>query len=577
MEIQSKSNRTRRGTAVCIAILLALFVLLCIRAPYGFDWTDEPYYSVLPYRLSLGDRPFVDTWEVHQLSGILALPFLRLFQLFSGGSTDGIMLYFRYVLLVVQLLCALYAFAVLRRRGGNAPALLFAGLTMMHAHFGINGFSYNTMAPLLVVLSALCCFDALDGRHFPLKMLLSGMFYALSVQVYPYFVISLPVWIVACLLWRKSAPGAKAVCRRAALYWLAGLAGTAILFLLYVFTKASPAELLSNISGLLGDPDHTSANLLWVLANYCNATRVLFGPVFIGAVLLFAVGLTAWLWKDPLRQQQLRRWGLLFALLLAALSVVWIIAYDYPNEHKINLAAMSLALLLPGLFCLSGGKPDRSLLLFFLGLALSLAVQVGSNTRIRAASGALLPASLGTLLYLFDVSLRQWNSDRPNRGILFAAATLVCAAQLALTTGLRLITVYRDEPLPSLGTILSDGPAQGIVTTGSNAAAYTALLSDLTENAPESGSILITNLMPVGYLMTTLRPAAPSTFNMTMDAPWLIRYYELHPQRRPDYIFAVTSAIGSGNELSLQGVNLLSSDYQRVETLSGTCFIRGGN
>ena len=114
MKLSAKTKCT-----LCLLVLALLFAALCVRVPYGLDWTDEPYYSVLPYRLWLGDRPLVDTWEVHQLSGLIALPFLRLYLLFTGGSTTGIMLYFRYVLIVSQFALSLYAFLVLRRKSGD--------------------------------------------------------------------------------------------------------------------------------------------------------------------------------------------------------------------------------------------------------------------------------------------------------------------------------------------------------------------------------------------------------------------------------------------------------------------------
>ncbi|MEG2216562.1 MAG: hypothetical protein RRZ24_05295 [Clostridia bacterium] len=574
MGIRMEQSKKTSGTVLCVAVLLLLFIMLCVRAPYGFDLTDEPYYSVLPYRLVLGDRILVDMWEVHQLSGLVVLPFLRGFLLITGGDMTGVMLYFRYVLIVVQMLVALYAYFVLRRKSGQIAALLVAGFTLMHAHYGLNGFSYNMLGPLLVLLTALTCFDALDGTRMPLKMVLSGACYALSVLVYPYFIISLPVWIVFWPVLLKKHRAERGFMRTLC-WWFAGLAAVTALFLTYVLVKSSGADLLANLRGIISDPDHERVNALRVLGSYANATRVLFGPVFLGAVALLVWGVITCFVKNMERQRLFRRMGFLGAAALLAAAVVWLITYDYPDFHKINLTAMTIALVAPGLYFLTGRKGNRAILLFFLGCALSIAVQLGSNTRIRASSGALLPASLGAALYLFDGARMLQMNDKQSR-VFRALATVACAALLMITAGLRLTSVYRDEPLPFLNKTISTGPAKGIITTEKRAGQYEILRTEIMENAPESGHILITRLMPIGYLFTGLSPATPSTFGMTMDSQWLSMYLAQHPERTPDYIFAVGTDYGVSNELALEGVAQYKNDpaYETRSILGGTVLIR---
>lgn len=565
-----------RNTLLCVALLLLLFLALAVRVPYGFDWTDEAYYSVLPYRLALGDRLLIDTWEVHQFSGLLALPFLLAFRLFSGGDMAGVMLFFRYVLIVVQLCVSLYAFFVLRRRSGNLAALLCAGLILMHVHYGLNGFSYNVMSPLYCMLSALLVFDALEGRHMRTKAVLGGVFYACAVQAYPYFALSVPVYALFFLCYARLHPDAKNR-KQLPLCFAAGVCATALAVLLIVLLGARGGNLAAGVRGMLGDPDHTGESVLLVLAQYGNALRVLFGPIAIGAALLCGWCIATSFWKNPVQKRWMRATGLFSCVALMLGAVVWVACYDYPNPHKINLAAASLALFLPALYFLSDRKPDRSLLLFFLGCALSLAVQLGSNTRIRSSSGMLLPASIGALLYLFDCT-NGIVTRRRAQCVLRAGMAAACIGQLLLTAGLRMITVYRDAPMSQLNTAISEGPAQGIVTTAQNAADYAAIFQDITKNAPAEGYLLVTNLLPVAYLMTELPPAAPSTFNMTADSKWLARYYAQNPARVPACVFAVTASVGQGNELSLRGTSALDAltgcDYIRHALPSGTLFLR---
>ena len=585
--VDSFNKKECLSLVCCALVLLLLAGALWMRTPYGFDWTDEPYYTALPYRLALGDRPFVDAWEVHQLSALIALLFLRLYLLINGGSTVGVILYFRYVLIAVQMFIAFYGFFVIRKRSGNLPGLLVSALLLLYAHYGINSFSYNMMAPLFAALSGLLLFDAFDCGGCPVKLFLSGAVYGLSVMAQPYFIVSLPVWIVfwalICLsknemfiktrtLLSKKLGGRGAV--RGLLVFTAGGLFLLLIVAGYVFAQSSLSEIAVGIAGMLGDPDHEPINAVRVLGSYINGVRVLFGPCSYLALSLCLFGAGVYFVKDEAKRQKMRRAGAYMAGLLVLLATVWVLFYQYPDYHKINLAAMIPALAVPGLYFCSGKKPDRSLLLFLLGCALSLAVQLGSNTRIRASSGALLPASLGGVLYLFDGGRALFPERKAAvRYMRLCACSCACAA--ALMGGLRMVTTYREDPIDQLDTRISQGPGAGIVTTGHRAEQYDRLYADITENAPDKGRILVTNLMPAGYLMTELPPAAPSVFNMMVDAPWLAAYYEALPDHAPAYVFAVGEEYGESNDGSLAGTETLTGEngWRNRRLTSGTAFL----
>ncbi len=566
-------QRPTRSAWVCFAALLLLFLLLLWRSPYGFDWSDEAYQSVVPYRLLQGDRPFIDTWEVHQLSGMIALPFLSVFSAFSGGSMEGVLLFFRYVALAIQLCVALYAFFTLRRRHGDVPAALAAGLILMHSHYAMNNFFYNTMTLEFLLLSAFLLFDAgerIGGARAWLS-LASGAAYALAVLAYPYILLTLPVWLAYWFIGTRVDAARR---RRGRMgMWLLGIVCIAAAFAAFVLSRCPLDALAKNLSGILGDPDHQSESLVHVLGYYFNAIRVLYGPTAYAAAALCVYAAGTLFVKNATRQEKLRGIGLWAAVALIAAEVAWLIPYDYPDYHKINLAAMGIAMTAPALYLLSGRRKDRSLLLFALGCALSIAVQIGSNTRVRASLGMLLPASVAALLYLFD-TLRALRAGGMRRALTICAAA-ACAAMLALTAALRLTSVYRDERIPLLTATIDAGPAKGLRTTPKSAEQYAELCAAVTNNAPKAGTILVTNLMPIAYLLTDLAPAAPSCYNMTMDEPWLWKYYELHPERRPTYIFAAAKEYGVSNDLSLQGAAYAAQwgAYEIRELPAGIAFI----
>jgi hypothetical protein len=129
-QIFGKNRRTGAWTLLCVLALVVLFSLLLWRVPFGYDWTDEAYYSTVAYRLLQGDRLLVDTWEVHQFSAMLSAPVLGAYLALNQGSTDGCILFMRYFYVSVQFLTSVYAFFVFRRRSGNLAALLVAAMLL---------------------------------------------------------------------------------------------------------------------------------------------------------------------------------------------------------------------------------------------------------------------------------------------------------------------------------------------------------------------------------------------------------------------------------------------------------------
>ena len=98
-----------RMDAAAVFCLLFYTVYFLYLAPRGIHNVDESYYLTVPHRLLFGDRLIVDDWHVSQLSSIFQYPFFFLYSRVTGG-TDGIILYFRYVYIVIQLLFCIWLY-----------------------------------------------------------------------------------------------------------------------------------------------------------------------------------------------------------------------------------------------------------------------------------------------------------------------------------------------------------------------------------------------------------------------------------------------------------------------------------
>ncbi len=587
MEMEMTNNRRANvKTLLCVLTLVLLFGLLLVRVPYGYDWTDEQYYSEVGYRLLQGDRPLVDTWEVHQFSAMLTAPVLQVYLWINGGSTDGMVLFLRYFAVSLQFGASLLAFFLLKRRNGLFPALIVAGMLLSHSHFSINSYYYDSMTLLYGTFSGLFCMEFFQRSKGGFAFsVLGGLCFALAVVAFPYVLLFSPIYLLYWIVRLRNHSDRK---RNALglLAFAAGAAAVALAVVAFLLSRATLAELVSGVSNMLADPDHQSQSLLEITGQYFNAIRVVFSPASYGAAALLLLGIWYSRSKRERLRQTLRRIGAV-AILLLLLAIIWIaLRYDWHGIYRINLLAMGFALLAPGLYCFSDRTRDQGiLLLYWIGCGLSFAVQFGSNTRILASSGMLLPASMATVLYLFSHSseLFRWNAarnpetksgtDRMSVALRVTAAFGCVACVLGLMT-LRLTAVHRDEPIAQLTATMESGAAKGIRTTPQSAELHDRLIADIRKNAPASGSILVTYLFPEGYLVTGLRAATPSAFNMSMDSAWLAMYYEQHPERVPSYVFALDPAMPY-NKPGQAGIEAFAgnSAYIRIDCSTGAALV----
>lgn len=578
-----KKRTLNLKTLLCVLTLVVIFALLLWRVPFGYDWSDESDYLALPYRLFVFDRPLLDTWEVHQLSALITLPLVALYGALSGGSTDGILLFTRYCFVAMQFLTAVFAFFVLRRRSGDLAALFAAALLLGYTHFSINSLYYNTYALLFLALSVLLVLDATSREaRLGWRYALSGLLFALSVQAQPYTLLAILVWP---FLLAPSLRGKRENGRRNLLFWLGGAALVAFAFVAYVAARSPFNEIMENVQGMLSDPSYPKISYLEQTMQYFNAIRVIFCPASYGAAALVPIGIWYTLTKNDKRKRALRILGVAAAIAVMAGAVVVASLRDWSDIYRLNTLAMAFSLAGPGLFLLNDRKTGAAAALFFLGAALSVATQFGSNTRILASSGMLVLGSMGTVLCLFDclrdlatrgIPASQQSPQKQQRVFtaLFALAVAVCILGTGIVFWYRMSAVHRDAALPELTQTIQTGPAKGIRTTPEHAKQYEQLVSDILALAPKHGNLLVSNLFPDAYLLTDLVPAAPGEFNMSIA--FLSRYYELHPERLPDYIFAIDASYGRENDQSqaITAAFLQNGRFEANPMESGVAYLK---
>lgn len=532
----------RRAVSCCVFGLVALLALsLCLwKCRFGFDYSDEPFYLTIPYRLLKGDALFVDEWHVSQLSGFLLVPFVWLYRAFTGGM-DGIMLCARYCYTLGHFAAAAFVFLRLRRYG--LPAFLAALSFFLFCPHEITAYSYNTLA-----LDALAlCGALLSGGGFTrapwLQYVLAGLFFAVAVLCCPYLVTLYLVYALCCLLFARRRSVPMFTVKALALFTL-GAAVLAAVFLGFLFSRAPLSSLLENVSFILTDPEHPPMSVHDKLSNGFWST-LLCTPGFQYALFAYALLLLALL----LDKRRMARRGLYLALSASVALVSYALFYPRSLEKFYN--AVMLPMIFPGLvsYILCRSKPKALFFSFFcVGCVYAVCLIFTSNLYFFAISMAMSVTNIASFVFV-GVLLSELNEDgafRSSRLLSVSAAALAALCVLALLLmqlNIKLNRCYFDDP-PTYGEKLrlSGGPADGIYTSPGNAAAYSALRSDLAhyDSAAPGGVLFLTSKtwpyldaesLSFGTYSAWLSIDQENTFNR------LQQFYSVNPEKIPRYIY----------------------------------------
>ena len=508
---------SRRKENVAFAASLTVIALaLCVRALYGFCWSDESFYLTFAQRLWNGQKLILDEWHPVQFYSALSYPILTVYRFFFG--TTGIYLFARILYLALAYGVSLLVYFTFCTRAKPLPSFFCGCMVLAYSRGNIWGLSYYNLF-FLLVLTAFCLWARGRGKWW--FCILCGVSLGFSVLCVPYFA----VFVLAALAFGI----ARKESRKDALWALGGICLSAAYFLIF-FLPNDLGAVIANLRFILSDPEHTGGAME-------NLTLAIKDVKFLyyweaGAVALSAAVLLMG-WK-VLPQ----KWGLLPGLILALAGAAFS-AWRY-RHGEVGFAAYSFAL-----FCLpplgliwQEKKQERfSVGLRLTGIAMGLAMALSSNTEAVAFL-------VGVFVYSMGVITALWRA--PEKSIRRFGLIVSCGL-IAISMGKRFTDVFRDAPLNQLDTVMTQGPAAGIRTTQDHARQYTevfTMLEDLENRYDSDTPIFISKLMPWGYLAVDNPCGAPTAWRTALDSQRLPQYYESHPKSIPGIVVVLNPEIG---------------------------------
>lgn len=569
-------------------IFLSAMAFLIYKLPYGYIFNDEPFIISLAHRLLLGDALLVDEWHVAQMTGFLQLPFVWLYTVLTGGMT-GIILYIRGVYLFLWTAVCLFGYVRLRKTV-DCRLLLAVATVYLYLFSALDQMtlSYNFFSLSGVFICSVLLITAKRVRSY----CLAGLFFAVAVVACPMliFVFILAAIVAIAIAVYERITGKTVLPKNSPLKFknvgliFAGAASLGVAFAVFVFSRASLAEILQNLPLILQDclenNSHQFVSFYETAYMYVVPLYRVFGKLFVVGLPILAVSLL-----DKKRSEH----AVLYVLPQAVVFLYYMRFFAFVREGQFNYYMLPIVLLGLQSYVLTKKRDSRFLWMWIAGGLFSVCVYLTSNLGVMAISFAMSIAGFASFISIGLMAKEQLQAAKEgiakykeNKKIslclISSLLTIVAVAvsatgQLASESYIRYMRTYWDGATVTLNTRINDGVAKDIVTTKTNAEEYTKYSTEVTELTDgmrdTDKRFLSLASKPWIYLEADMKYGSPSAWMFLSSNEEIIevctRYIEMHPEHRPDVIYVHKSQISDISELEPlfagRGYEVIETEY----------------
>lgn len=241
-----------------IVVTLPIITMFLWRLLHTIDKGDEVQNITMAYRLALGQKPWVDIWEIFQSGNSFASPVIWLLVKMTG-STEGIIFFVRGAFLLMNLFLGAVLFFVLKNYISKSILGACILAIICYAPFSLYYIWYDSMGLYFMLLGEILLFAGLQsGKGLSWPVFFAGVSHALMSYAYPSFVL-LAFIFAGILYWlnKKKKRKNKIAFGQVCIYF-AGAALIFCIFLIYllsvgidntIFVKKDIIELLLSSHG----------------------------------------------------------------------------------------------------------------------------------------------------------------------------------------------------------------------------------------------------------------------------------------------------------------------------------------
>lgn len=576
--LNKKASIMKRQNIIALLCFFAAIVFFCRKARYGFGFSDESLYISNALRLIMGDTLFADDWHVSQLTGFfLYLPVKAYISI--AGSTDGIVLFCRYLFVALQGVVSSVIYLRLKKYG--MFSIIAALIFYLHIpFFTLMSPGYYALGLAFVVLTGLLM--ATTKKYSKSMFYWVGLFFACAVLCNPALTFVYLLYSVCVIVFEYTKKKEKRHLNFPAIsfagktwLWISlGIFTMAVIFITFLLAKTTTKELIDNFPMLLSDPEYTGSgaqSLFSISRTLAEIIRI--NPyLFAAFAVLFAI-----IVFDKNRIARKKPYVMITLFIFFAFIISITLSFSFPAYGYWMFPLTLLGLIT---YILSENKKKNMyIFLWIFGLLYAVCLDITSDMGFVVASQGLMISNVASVIFikLFIEEMQAENkyskqnklnltknsgrnSSRQNKilsGILVPILTAALLFQICQECYIALdfkfypeylalnskstICIQRDSK-EKLNSVLQKGPQKGLKTTAAATKIYDSILTDLSGIKEKgSGNVLIAGTLPWCYLYLDMPYASFSSRfqadKIEVEKQRLTDYYKLHPEKLPDYIY----------------------------------------
>lgn len=574
MVLRIKSSFSKYQNIFSLFIFIPAIILLLWKCPFSMGFEDETYYLAIPFRLTMGDSLIADEWHLAQLAGFLIYYPVKLY-VAVVGSTEGIVLFFRYLFVAFHVSVSAVIYSKLKKFGifGIFATLIY----FLYIPNTIMSLNYNTMGLAFVELSGILM--ATTKKRKKHTFYIVGLLVACAVLCNPIFVFVYLAYTVAMVVMAIINKHHQINDFREILFsvktwlWISlGIVTVALAFFSFLFSRTSLQELTSNLPMLFSDPDYRFSSSGSGGQNIFSIKNSLFEIIGINPYLFSTFILVTAITLLDKKRVEHRDYYLVFFSLLTLGYLLAILPFGDSGRYTFapgeKLLYCTFPLFPVGLisYILTKKKDKQTFaFLWILGVLYAFCLDVASDLGTLAAIQGFAVLNTASVIFIKNIydEIKEEKQKNPHQRqktqkIKVAGKKLPAAfvATILISTlcfqGLVEVYVVANYKLTSiehamsgskesLTTTIKTGPLKGLRTTSDREDIYKNMLNDLDAvKAQTKGPVLVTADFQWPYLYLDRPYATYSTYILDWfyaSQNRLPDYYNLHPEKSPQYIY----------------------------------------
>lgn len=188
-------QRVKIDTVKAFSLMIPAFWIIClltvflVRLLHTIDAGDEVQNLTMAYRLTLGQRPWVEIWELFQSGNSFAAPFINIYTAITG-STDGLILFSRITYFAMNIGLGTLFYCTMKEYFSHDIVLPAAVLIVCYAPFSLYYIWYDTMGLYFLLLGELLLLKGTKTeKRREIWLFFAGVSFAFMSYAYPSYIV----------------------------------------------------------------------------------------------------------------------------------------------------------------------------------------------------------------------------------------------------------------------------------------------------------------------------------------------------------------------------------------------------